>query len=169
MFVLLSLFFWTSVLRFAASDYHFGIFKHFLSLFFYDSCFKEICKKKQFHFVEQLLYFCLFVFCSFSFGLYIVCPASITASDFPFDVFKLFLLLFEHAYFSWRRAFLLVLGTNESEVAIVDSSVTPSVDRTIKVTELVDELIIVFTTDDLTTNDGSGFDIKIMESLDFCK
>jgi hypothetical protein len=52
-------------------------------------------------------------------------------------------------------AFLLVLGTNESEVAIVDSSVTPSVDRTIKVTELVDELIIVFTTDDLTTNDGS--------------
>jgi hypothetical protein len=69
----------------------------------------------------------------------------------------------------WRRAVLLVLGTNESEVAIVDSSVTPSVDRTIKVTELVDELIIVFTTDDLTTNDGSGFDIKIMESLDFCK
>jgi hypothetical protein len=56
--------------------------------------------KKKFHFVEQLLYCCLFVFCPFSFGLYIVGPASITASNFPFDVFKLFLLLFEHAYFS---------------------------------------------------------------------
>lgn len=62
-----------------------------------------------------------------------------------------------------------ISGGNGTDHKLMDSSVNPSPSRIATVTVETTAVLVIFTTDDVTSNDGAGFNIEIMEALDFCK
>jgi len=61
------------------------------------------------------------------------------------------------------------IGVDDTGTALLDTTDNLSKDSTIR--QVVDHssLFLLFTTDDVESNDGDGFEMYILESEDYCK